>query len=45
MLRAARNIALRLLDDDPQLLKPENQRMVRYLEYLRTKKSEWAMIS
>lgn len=45
MLRAARNIAIRLLDDDPQLLKPENQRMVRYLEYLRTKKSEWAMIS
>ena len=45
MLRASRNIAQRLLDDDPLLVKPENQRMVRYLEYLRTKKSEWAMIS
>jgi len=45
MLKAARNIAQRLLDDDPQLAKPENQRMVRYLEYLRTKKSEWSMIS
>ena len=45
MLRAARNTAQRLLDDDPLLQKPENQRMVRYLEYLRTKKSEWSMIS
>ncbi len=45
MLRAARNIAQKLLDDDPHLLKPENQRMVRYLSYLSSKKSEWAMIS
>jgi len=45
MLRAARNTAQKLLDDDPHLSKPENQRMVRYLEYLRSKKSEWAMIS
>ncbi|MFA5970856.1 MAG: ATP-dependent DNA helicase RecG [Lentimicrobiaceae bacterium] len=45
MLRAARNVAQKLLDDDPHLAKPENQRMVRYLEYLSSKKSEWAMIS
>jgi ATP-dependent DNA helicase RecG len=45
MLRAARNIAQKLLDDDPHLVKAENQRMVRYLDYLKSKKSEWAMIS
>lgn len=45
MLRAARNIATKLLDDDPQLVKPENQRMTRYLNYLKSKKSEWSMIS
>jgi ATP-dependent DNA helicase RecG len=45
MLRAARNIAQKLLDDDPHLAKPENQRILRYLDYLSTKKSEWAMIS
>jgi ATP-dependent DNA helicase RecG len=45
MLRAARNIAQKLLDDDPQLAKAENQRILRYLNYLSTKKSEWAMIS
>ena len=45
MLKAARNTAMQLLDDDPNLAKPENQRMVRYLNYLSSKKSEWAMIS
>jgi len=45
MLRAARNMAQKLLETDPHLEKPENQRMVRYLDYLRNKKSEWAMIS
>ncbi len=45
MLKAARNSAMKLLDDDPHLEKPENQRMVRYLNYLSSKKSEWAMIS
>jgi len=45
MLRAARNIAQKLLDDDPTLVKPENQKILRYLDYLKSKKSEWAMIS
>ncbi len=45
MLRAARNVAQKLLDDDPQLVKVENQRIIRYLDYLNSKKSEWAMIS
>jgi len=45
MLRASRNIAQKLLDEDPHLIKAENQRIVRYLEYLSSKKSEWAMIS
>ena len=45
MLRAARNVALKLLDDDSQLAKVENQRILRYLNYLSTKKSEWAKIS
>ena len=45
MLKAARNSAMKLLDDDPHLEKSENQRMVRYLNYLSSKKSEWAMIS
>ena len=45
MLRAARNCAQKLLDDDPHLAKSENQRMVRYLNYLSNQKSEWAMIS
>jgi len=45
MLRASRNVAQRLLDDDPHLAKAENQRILRYLNYLSTKKSEWAMIS
>lgn len=45
MLKAARQTAQKLLDDDPLLAKPENQRMVRYLEYLSSKKSAWAMIS
>jgi ATP-dependent DNA helicase RecG len=45
MLRAARNIAQRLLDDDPHLANAENQRILRYLNYLSSKKSEWAMIS
>jgi ATP-dependent DNA helicase RecG len=45
MLRVARNRVQKLLDDDPKLEKPENQRMVHYLEYLRSKKTEWAMIS
>jgi len=45
MLKAARNIALKLLDDDPHLAKEGNQRVKRYLDYLNSKKSEWAMIS
>jgi len=45
MLRAARNIAQKLLDEDPTLSKPDNQRIVRHLDYLNTKKSEWAQIS
>jgi ATP-dependent DNA helicase RecG len=45
MLRASRNIAQKLLDDDPHLVKQENQRIVRYLEYLNSKKSEWSQIS
>ena len=45
ILRAARNIAQNLLDADPNLVKDENQRIVRYLNYLSSKKSEWAMIS
>jgi len=45
MLRAARNSAQKVLDDDPYLEKPENQRMFHHLEFLKTKKSEWAMIS
>ncbi len=45
LLRAARNIAQKLLDDDPQLLHPDNQRIVRYLDFLKSKTSEWAMIS
>jgi len=45
MLRAARNVAQKLLDDDPHLAKAENQRILRYLNYLSSKKSEWAMIS
>jgi ATP-dependent DNA helicase RecG len=45
MLRASRNIAQKLLDDDPHLVKQENQRIVRYLEYLSSKKSEWSQIS
>jgi len=45
MLRAARNVAMKLLEDDPNLAKIENQRIFRYLNYLNSKKSEWAMIS
>jgi len=45
MLRVSRTIAQKLLDDDPHLVKPENQRIVRYLEYLNSKKSEWSQIS
>jgi len=45
MLRASRNIAQKLLDEDPHLTKNENQRIVIYLQYLSSKKSEWAMIS
>jgi ATP-dependent DNA helicase RecG len=45
MLRAARNVAQKLLEDDPGLVKLENQRIVRYFNYLNSKKSEWAMIS
>jgi ATP-dependent DNA helicase RecG len=44
MLHASRNIALRLLDDDPNLVKQENQRMVLHLDHLNRKKSEWSMI-
>jgi ATP-dependent DNA helicase RecG len=45
MMRVSRSIAQKLLDDDPHLDKPENQRIVRYLEYLDSQKSEWAQIS
>jgi ATP-dependent DNA helicase RecG len=45
MLRAARNVAQKLLEDDPGLVRTENQRIVRYFNYLNSKKSEWAMIS
>ncbi len=45
ILRAARNIAQNLLDADPYLVKEENLRIVRYLNYLSSKKAEWAMIS
>jgi ATP-dependent DNA helicase RecG len=45
LLRAARNIAQKLLDKDPHLSHPDNLRIVRYLDFLKSKKSEWAMIS
>jgi ATP-dependent DNA helicase RecG len=45
LLRIARNVAQKLLNEDPQLNKPENIRIVRYLNYLNNKKSDWAMIS
>ena len=45
MLRQARFMAQKILDNDPQLEKLENQRIVRHLNYLNSKKSEWAMIS
>ncbi len=45
LLRIARNVAQKLLSDDPKLEKAENQRIIRYLEYLSSKKSDWAMIS
>ncbi len=45
LLRASRNIAQKLLDEDPHLTNIDNQRMVRYLNYLNSKKSEWAQIS
>jgi ATP-dependent DNA helicase RecG len=45
LLRVARNIAQKVLDTDPQLVKPENQRILRYLDYLKGKKSEWSQIS
>jgi ATP-dependent DNA helicase RecG len=45
LLRIARNVAQKLLNEDPQLNKPENIRILRYLNYLNNKKSDWAMIS
>jgi ATP-dependent DNA helicase RecG len=45
LLRIARNVAQKLLNEDPKLEKQENQRIIRYLHYLNSKKSDWAMIS
>lgn len=45
LLRVARNCAQKVLDADPQLVNPENQRILRYLDYLKGKKSEWSQIS
>lgn len=45
LLRVARNIAQKVLDADPHLQNAENQRMLRYLNYLNSKRSDWAMIS
>lgn len=45
LLRVARNFAQRILDDDCNLQKEENQCIAKHLNYLNSKKSAWGMIS
>lgn len=45
MLKYARNLAIGLLEDDPQLMQPENQRIAVYLQNLTRNRVNWSQIS
>ena len=45
ILQAARTVAKDLLDDDPELSKPEHEILVRQLELLKRDKINWGVIS
>ena len=45
ILQAARTVAKDLLDDDPELSKPEHEILVRQLELLKRDKINWGIIS
>ena len=45
MLSAAREMALEITDEDPQLQSPKNQRIVQHLNSLKSNKTEWGKIS
>lgn len=45
ILITARETAARILDDDPQMQKPENQRLAGYLAVLASEAKAWARIS
>ncbi len=45
MLEIARDVALEILEDDPQLEKQENQVMVRQLDKLKKRQLNWGIIS
>ena len=45
IIETARYVANGILDEDPQLLKPENSGIKSYLTYLRKKHKDWGRIS
>lgn len=45
ILKAARNLAMEILDEDPELQKPENEILAGRLIVLRKQKHDWSRIS
>lgn len=45
IIQAARNDAMRIIDDDPLLTSPQNARLTRQLQFLFKRKQDWSRIS
>ena len=45
ILKAARNLAMDILDSDPELIRPENEILAGRLIVLRKQKQDWSLIS
>ncbi len=45
IIQAARNDAMRIIDDDPLLTSPQNARLARQLQFLFKRKQDWSRIS
>ncbi|HMU05482.1 MAG TPA: ATP-dependent DNA helicase RecG, partial [Saprospiraceae bacterium] len=45
IMDAARNIAIMIIDDDPNLSKPENESISKQVSVLRRKNKDWGRVS
>lgn len=45
IIQAARDDAMRIIDDDPTLTKPQNMKLARQLQFLYSRNQDWSRIS